>query len=288
MISFVILHYKNVSDTLACIKSIQKCTDQNYSIIVVDNHTLTNEEKQLLLQETPDLICNEENLGFAKGNNVGVSYAVLKYHPEFVVVLNNDIVLLQTDFLDRVRICHKKTHFDFMGPKIITDNGESVNPFPAYRTLEEVQDAIQKSEKILRIYQSRFLSVALSIYLKVKYFFCKRRHLKNGATSMYDVALHGCCLIFSKSYYEQFSDVFYPGTFLYHEEEFLEFRRHLYHLVSYYDSSIEVFHKEGASLDQAFQNAKREKLVFRYREILRSLRLLQQSMECQKEVRSEK
>lgn len=284
MTSFVILHYKNMQDTLECIQSIKKLKSKDYSIVVVDNGTLSKEEEKRLLRETPDVICNKENLGFAKGNNIGCSYAIHKYHPDFLIVTNNDIVLMSPDFLLDVQSCYDETSFDFMGPKIITDGGESVNPFPAYKTLESVNDAIQKTKKLISIYQSPFLSFLLASYFKMKYLVCKPKHLENGEESMYDVSLHGCFLIFSKKYYQKYSDIFYPGTFLYHEEEFLEYRRSKDHLITYYDSNISVFHKEGASLNHTFQNKEREKLVFRNQEILKSLLLLKDAMEQEKNI----
>ena len=83
MTSFVILHYKNIQDTLECIASIKKQQNKDYSIIVVDNGTLTKNELKQLKKETSDIICNQENLGFAKGNNLGCSYARKKYQPDF-------------------------------------------------------------------------------------------------------------------------------------------------------------------------------------------------------------
>ena len=285
MVSFVILHYKNMKDTLECIASIRKmCMKESYSIIVVDNVTLSESEKEILLQETPDVLCNEENIGFAKGNNVGIRYAISTYHPDFLVVLNSDIVLLQPDFISRIQSCYQETSFDFMGPKILTDGGESVNPFPVYRTLQEVNRAISKSKKLIFIYHSRILSFLLSCYMSIKRKIRKPKHLQNGTTSCYDIAVHGCCIVFSKSYYQRYEDVFYPETFLYHEEEFLEFRRVKDHLISFYDATIEVFHKEGASLNQAFENQERKKLIFRNQAMVRSLSLLKQLMKEHKEL----
>lgn len=277
MVSFVILHYKNMEDTLECIKSIKKQKAYDYSIVVVDNGTLNDRDKKTLEKEVKDIICNQENLGFATANNIGASYAIKKYQPDFLVILNNDIVLIKENFIEKIYECYQKTSFDFMGPKIITNGGESVNPFLAYQTLESVEKAIQKSKKLVRIYQSALLTFFLNCYMKCKRLFIPPRHLENGEFSKKDVALHGCCLIFSKKYYQKYETIFYPGTFLYHEEEFLEYRRKRDHLISFYDASLEVFHKEGASLNKSFQT-NREKLIFRNQEIIKSLELLKQIM----------
>ena len=245
MISFVILHYKNLKDTIECIESINKLDNkEETSIVVVDNHSLSKEEEKEIREYTKDLIINEENLGFAKANNIGCKYAIDKYGPDFLCVINNDIVINQKDFINEIKRCYKETNFDFMGPKIITDGGESVNPFPVYETLEEVEDRIKYHEKLIKIYNSILLRNLLNVYMKIKRIFKKPVHMVNGEESSYDVALHGCALIFSKKYYKKYKDVLYNETFLYHEEEFLNYRKNRDNLISYYDSNLELFHKE--------------------------------------------
>ena len=159
-----------------------------------------------------------------------------------------------------------------------------MNPFPAYKTLEEVQKAMKYHKKLIKIYQSKLLTILLNTYLKLKYMIKKPTHLENGKKSQEGIAVHGCCIIFSKKYYEKYSDIFYNDTFLYHEEEFLEYRRQKDNLISYYDESLEVFHKEGASLNLSYENQNRKKMLFRNQEIVRSLSLLENVMLEEKEV----
>ena len=51
--SYVILHYKNIEDTLECMQSIR----QKFSspTIVVDNHTLSKEEEEKVRQYPDDI-----------------------------------------------------------------------------------------------------------------------------------------------------------------------------------------------------------------------------------------
>lgn len=285
MISFVILHYKNLKDTIECIESINKLDKkEDISIVVVDNHSLSKEDEKVIKKYTKDLIINKENLGFAKANNIGCKYAVEKYKPDFLCVINNDIVIDQKDFITEIERCYKETKFDFMGPKIITDGGESVNPFPVYETLSQVEDKIKYHEKLIKIYNSVILRNLLNVYMRVKRIFKKTLHVENGTTSQYDVALHGCALIFSKKYYKKYKDVLYNETFLYHEEEFLNYRKNRDNLISYYDSNLELFHKEGSSLNETFKNQNYQKLIFRNKEIVKSLKLLRDAMKENKEI----
>lgn len=284
-IVFIILHYKNINDTIECIESIKQLKNSEESaIVIVDNNSLNEKEEEILRTYTDDLVLLTENLGFAKGNNAGCNLAIDKYKPDFLCVINNDIVIEQQDFIEEIKNCYQKTFFDIMGPKIFTDGGESVNPFPVYDTLEVVKKKIQYHEKLLRIYNNIILRNLLSIYLKIKLLFKKNESMKNGLYSEKNVALHGCALVFSKKYYKKYENVFYPETFLYHEEEFLNYRKNKDHLITYYDSNLEVFHKEGSSLNETFKKNNYKKLIFRNKEILKSLYLLKDVMEKEKNI----
>lgn len=273
MLAFIILHYKNIEDTIECINSINKLKG-NKKIIVVDNNTLIEQDEKKLKKYDIDLIKLEKNLGFAKANNIGCKHAIEKYHPDFLVVSNNDIVIEQKDFIERI---YKEESFDLLGPKIITNGGQSVNPFPVYKTKEEVEKQIDKTKKLIKIYQNVVLRNLLKLYIKFKSIIKGERLVYNGEQKQKDVALHGCFIIFSKRYYERYDDIFFNETFLYHEEEFLYQRIIQDHLVSIYDPSIEVFHKEGASLDTKYSN-EYKKLIFKNKEVLKSLLLLEQQM----------
>lgn len=280
MISFVILHYKNINDTLECIKSIKKIkTNKNISIIVVDNNTLNDEEKEMLELYTKDIIMLKENVGFAKGNNEGCKYAIEKYQPDFLCVINSDTVIEQNEFVDKVYSLYNQYEFDIMGPKILPEDSESCNPFPVYSTLEQVNERIKYTERLIKIYQNRFLRLLLNMYINTKRIFVKPNKPVNGNKDLTNVGLHGCALIFSKKYYEKFENIFYPNTFLFHEEEFLYLRSKQNKLITLYSPSIEIIHKEGQSISKKFNNKKYDALIFRNKEILKSLKLLKKEME---------
>lgn len=278
---FVILHYKNIKDTLECISSIRKLKNKNYKIVVVDNCSGIKEDTLKLQKQADDLYVSEKNLGFAKGNNKGIEIAK-KYKPEFIAVINNDTTINQKDWIERVKKLYLKSKFDVFGPKIITNDGDSVNPFPAYKTLEEVNAAIKKSKKLISIYKSKFKRYLLQKYIKLKRLIKKPKHLQNSNEYLEDVSLHGCALIFSKKYYEKYEYCIYNETFLYHEEEFLEYRRKKDNLKFVYDPTIEIFHKEGSSLAFNYNDNLYKKLIFREENIIKSLTLLKEIMEQNK------
>ena len=281
MISFIILHYKNIKDTIECIESIRKLkTKKSVSIIVVDNHTLSKEELKKIKEYTEDVILLKENMGFAKANNKGCEYAVKKYHPDFLVVINNDTILSQDNFIDQIYTIYKETSFDMLGPCIHCKEGSgSVNPYNPLKNKEEVKQEKSYQQKLIKYYQNPLLYYLLTLAIKIKGVFKHREPMRNGRERKTNVALHGCAIIFSQKYYDKFADVFYPNTFLYHEESFLYLRVKENNLISVYDPSIEIIHKEGASLSKEMNNNERKKLLFRTKEIIKSLTILEKEME---------
>lgn len=90
-LSVIIVNYNGEKLLGNCIGSIQKHTDCKHEIIVVDNAS-TDNSVELLEQHFPfvKLIKNKNNVGFAAGNNIGVSKTTGKY----ILLLNNDTILL--------------------------------------------------------------------------------------------------------------------------------------------------------------------------------------------------
>ena len=271
MVAFVILHYYNLDETWHCIESIKKMKGSK-KIIVVDNHTLNDGSSAMLKQQVNDLLLLKENLGFAKANNYAIKFAISKYNPQFVVVLNNDILIKQNDFIARIKEDHKKYQFDILGGKILTE-GDSCNPFPAYENKERVVKEIKYLKKLITIYKSPFLTKILNIGLKIKHTFKSPVKPMNGKRLQKNVALHGCCLIFSKQYLEKYEDAFYNETFLFHEEDFLYVRMKKDHLKTIYDPKLEVYHKESISLKKVYKDERLKKL-FKAEERVKSLELL--------------
>lgn len=90
-ISVITVNYNGFHDTCEFIDSwVVTVTSVSYEIIVIDNGSAINEA--LSLQEKYPFIRtlrSEKNLGFAGGNNLGISIAQGKY----LFLLNNDIII---------------------------------------------------------------------------------------------------------------------------------------------------------------------------------------------------
>jgi len=95
----VVLNYNGASDTLQCIESIYKLDYNNFSVIVLDNHSKDDSEKiiktfQTAHPEYPFIFKQTgKNGGYAAGNNIGIRYALQDQGTDYIWILNNDTIV---------------------------------------------------------------------------------------------------------------------------------------------------------------------------------------------------
>ena len=56
MFSFVILHYKNIDETIECLTYLKRLDLTDAHIIIVDNNTLSTSEEKLIKRFTNDIL----------------------------------------------------------------------------------------------------------------------------------------------------------------------------------------------------------------------------------------
>lgn len=97
-VAIVVLTWENYEETADCLDSLRSVDYENYRVVVVDNGS-EDGSLERLRQEYGwcEFVVNDENLGFARGNNVGISYA-LDTGADYVLLLNDDTIV-QPDFL---------------------------------------------------------------------------------------------------------------------------------------------------------------------------------------------
>ncbi len=91
-LSVIIVNYNGLAFLKNCIESINQCLEGiSFEIIFIDNNS-TDESCNFICKNYPNinLIRSTENLGFGKGNNE----AIKKAKGEFLLLLNNDTVLI--------------------------------------------------------------------------------------------------------------------------------------------------------------------------------------------------
>jgi GT2 family glycosyltransferase len=93
--AIIILNWNGIEDTLICLDSLRDLMYTNFQVIVVDNGSADDSLPRLRAYNAPypyTLLENGANLGFAEGNNVGLSHA-LRSGAEYLMLLNNDTTI---------------------------------------------------------------------------------------------------------------------------------------------------------------------------------------------------
>ena len=132
---YVILHYKNMADTVKCVESLRRTAAPDSRFVIVDNGSGDGSGDRLAEQYAS--LCTvlrlPENVGFSKGNNAGYRYARETFHPQFIVVTNNDVVFDQPDFEEKIRQLYEETSFDVLGPDVYVPRHND-HQSPLFRT----------------------------------------------------------------------------------------------------------------------------------------------------------
>jgi len=124
----IILAYNGINLTLDVLDCISKLNLRgiNAETIVVDNASKDDTTTVLKDFKLPNmdfkLIANKENLGFAGGNNVGMKDAV-KRGADFIVLLNNDIIIPKNLLKVLVDIALENPKYGLITPKIYFAKG---------------------------------------------------------------------------------------------------------------------------------------------------------------------
>jgi GT2 family glycosyltransferase len=251
---FVILHYniKSIKDTIECINSILEKKYKNFTIIVVENGSndgsLEKLKKFTNRKTKIEILESKKNLGFARGNNLGCTYAKKKYDPNFLIVLNNDTIIRENFLFEIIDQEFKNSRFHVLGPDIINKGDYHINPYKGEANEYDIKYVLKWLEIKEKKIKFSFYNILrkLSIYfqrvrgINKKYSHKKRRE---------NVTLAGAALIFSRRYIEKYEDIFNSSTFLYGEEVLLNLRRIEDDLIYVYTPKLKIYHKEGKATE---------------------------------------
>lgn len=270
---FVILHYRTSNDTIECIKSIQKL-EGDYKIVIVDNASQNGsiERVEALFANNDEIVIikNTKNLGFAAGNNIGYAYARTQIKANMIAVLNNDIVIKQKDFINRIFELYRNSQFHIAGPDIVSlVDGHHQSP-----VVEKI-NSISKANK--ELFKYRILRIINKIGLYELMTRQPKKELNRISVAdpmryQENVILHGSFVIFSPLYVSEEECAFRPDTFMYMEEPILYEYCMLKNYKTVFDPSIVIYHKEDSSTNSLY-NAAYAKREFVFKNMIRSLKI---------------
>ncbi len=280
MFGFVVLHYKTYNDTKECVDSLLELEKNengmlSHKIIIVDNNS-QNGSVELLESHFKNrreviLLKNQSNLGFSKGNNIGIIHA-RKIGCDFVCVLNNDTIIEQKDFVKRCTEYWKQYQFSVCGPKIVSlIDGLDQNPFMLHsHFVKDKKDAM----RMFTVGLIKYMTVLFHLPLWWEKDTPERKGFTDGLENKIldnekeDFLLYGACLILSPSFFEKYNKLC-DLTFMYEEETILYILARELHIKMMYLPQLLIFHKEQSATNNSL-GLGRQKILFGYREDFRS------------------
>lgn len=127
MVSIIILSYNTKTLLYSCLSSLyEHLHGFDFEVIVVDNAS-SDESAQMVKKDfvKAKVIENKENMGFAKGNNLGAKHAKGTY----LVFLNSDTKVLDNSMKDMIKTMIKDEVVGVMGGRLASQNGISEPSF---------------------------------------------------------------------------------------------------------------------------------------------------------------
>ena len=270
-LGFVVLHYNTENETKDCVASIIEHLP-GASIVVVDNGSPNGSGKRLeeyFKNQPVSVLLLDDNLGFAKGNNAGIKYIRKKQGVEYIVVINNDTLILQDDFLELIDQEYHNSKFAVMGPKITSPNGDS--------TSNPVEYIVDSKNKVRNLLLKRRIKLILNL-LHLNAFLndvgkgIRLQGMYDSDKRYENVKLHGACWIFSPVFFNKF-DGLCDKTFLYFEEDILYLQLKRRQMKTVYNPELNIIHLEDVT-STSITNSNREKNIFVLRNEIQSLKVL--------------
>ena len=124
-VAIIILVWNDYLNTKQCLESLAQIDYKNMEIVIVDNNSSTDCMAKLQAEyKNLTYLLNDENYGYAEGNNIGIRYA-LDHGAEYVLILNNDVIIKNKDLLSEMISCFEKNAgLGILGPKVMQYAGD--------------------------------------------------------------------------------------------------------------------------------------------------------------------
>ena len=238
-VAVVVLNYMNYGETIQCVDSILLQENIDFQIVIVDNGSPNESYKELGARYRSNrlihILKSNKNYGFAKGNNIGIHYARQRLSSDFILLLNSDTVLLESNYLSTL-IEKYEENIGVISSKIIQKRGFIQEKYYDY---VEFPDTLYFYLQLLFDYYG-FINLSKKV-----------GQLLNDARKT--EILHGSCLMLTPSFFKYYK-VLYPRTFLYSEEVLLYIYCKNKGLIQIQTEEAAVLHKGKQSSKFLYEN----------------------------------
>src|SRR6478735_2377270 len=249
-LSVIILNYNVRYFLEQCVLSVQKALENiEGEIIVVDNNSKDGSSK-MMKERFPEVrfIENYENVGFPKGNNVGVSEA----KGEYICILNPDTVVAEDTFEKVLAFAENQKDLGIVGCKLIDGTGNFLpeckrgvpTPWVAFTKIFGLYKMFPKSSLFNKYYA---------------------QHLSENQTGKVDI-LVGAFMVMKRNLYFEVGG-FDENCFMYSDDIDLSYMVLKTGRSNYYFHETSVIHYKGESTvrDGMYMKRFREAMQFFYK-----------------------
>ncbi|NTV41523.1 MAG: glycosyltransferase family 2 protein [Candidatus Moranbacteria bacterium] len=122
----VVLNYNGKEVLKDCLSSIYQSNYPKFEVVVIDNGSRDGSmEDAKNIFSKAHFIKNFQNMGYAKGNNVGIRFALERF-ADYVLVLNNDACLKTNTLSELLNEAEKRPLPSVFNPVILNTDEKSV------------------------------------------------------------------------------------------------------------------------------------------------------------------
>lgn len=249
-LSVIILNYNVRFFLEQCVLSVQKALENmDGEIIVVDNNS-SDDSCAMMRERFPNikLIANTENVGFPKGNNIGVAQA----QGEYLCILNPDTVVAEDTFEKVLTFAKSKSDLGIVGCKLIDGTGKFLP-----ESKRGIPTPFVALTKIFGLYQLFPNSKLFGRYYA--------QHLTENQTGKVDI-LVGAFMILKRDLYLEIGG-FDENCFMYSDDIDLAYSILKTGKANYYFHETTIIHYKGESTvkDGLYMKRFREAMQFFYK-----------------------
>lgn len=252
-LSVIILNYNVRYFLELCVLSVQNALETiDGEIIVIDNNS-SDDSCAMMQKLFPNvkLIQNKENIGFPKGNNIGVAQA----QGEYICVLNPDTVVAEDTFVKVLAFAQKQSDLGIVGCKLIDGTGRFLPE--SKRGVPTPWVAFTKITGLYKLFSGTF----------GKYY---AQHLSENQTGKVAI-LVGAFMVMKRDLYLEVAG-FDEDCFMYSDDIDLSYRVLKEGRFNYYFHETTAIHYKGESTvkDETYMKRFQEAMNFFYKKHFKS------------------
>ena len=230
-IDFVCRELPKIDVSYICVIVINGCTEEELNIVQKGTGGIVA-RKKVDKKSNIYIVPSPDNLGFAKGNNLGVKFLEENFYCDYFLFTNTDIEIKSDVNVSKMIAClDKNERIGAIGPKVISLDGSVQHPH----------------ERIISPY--RQIGWHLLPFFKRKRTVALNRNLnsdeKQNAKFCYWV--QGSFFVIKASVFNKIG-LFDPHTFLYAEEQILAEKLKRIGKRMFYYPDVTVLHYEGGTI----------------------------------------